>query len=100
MIFRAGSLMIAKIFMMGTKFASNDNYHRDLIWLQSQILNGPHMLAIPFSRDQRCLLSSKICFPEIRPKIKVKRLHNDFRYCRHIFSLLNWIASIFDPFRI
>ena len=45
--------MIAIIFMKGTKYACNDYYHRDSIWLQSQILNGPHILAIIFMKGTK-----------------------------------------------
>ena len=63
--------MFAIIFMLGTKYACNDDNNGHLICLQSKIRNELYMLAISFSIDQINLQSSKFYFREIRLEIIV-----------------------------
>ena len=43
---RGGPLMIAMIFMMGTKYDCNDSYYGDWIWLQSSLQRGPNKIVM------------------------------------------------------
>ena len=41
--------MIAIIFITGTKYDRNDDYSRDVIWMQSQFRMGLNMIAVSIS---------------------------------------------------
>ena len=72
--YTAGPLMVAIIFMMGTKHDCNDGHERDLIWMQSQFQSGLNILAIsnPKWTKYACNLvhvRPEACNVENRPRI-------------------------------
>ena len=100
--YRAGPHMIAIIFVTGTKYACNKRHDLDQICLQSWLKRGPSLqiLAISFSRDQiclQCLKSSQSHVTMISGRISRKQHFDD---CKHIWSQMKEIASIYGPFRI
>ena len=89
--------MLANMIRMGTKYGCNLDNEGDLIYLQSQIINRPYMIAISFNRDQICLQS--LAFT----RFVQKSFSRDSRTISDIasnWSLLKWIASIHSSFRI
>ena len=107
--YRDGPHMVAKIFMIGIKYACNKNINENLIWMQSQFQRTLNMLAISnskrtlyacnlFQKGPNMLAIIKNYFREIRLEIMVTWLRYNFWHCKHIWSLLQAIAIIKSPF--
>ena len=104
---------------IGIKYACNHDNKGDLMWMQSQIRNGPCMVAISPKRDQICLQSSFDNFARfvqnihyhvtlgplstlqayLVPLEEIAAIHGPFRIwdCKHLVPFKTEIASILGP---
>ena len=95
--YRDGPHMVAKIFMIGIKYACNKNINENLIWMQSQFQRTLNMLAI--SNSKRTLYACNL-FQKGPNMLAMSKIDPEWRNYDSDNSLENkilMIASIFGP---